>query len=51
MPNSPILDTGQILLILVLAQATYPMMYIVANIYGWITSFIKHLIKKITELQ
>ncbi len=39
------------LLLLVLAQATLPMMYVVSHIYGWIKSGIGFIINKIAEIE
>ncbi|MFA6800581.1 MAG: HAD-IC family P-type ATPase [Acholeplasmataceae bacterium] len=40
----------QALLLLVLAQATFPMMYIVSHLYGWIKAGIAHIINKIADI-
>lgn len=49
-PVTP-LTVPQILLLIVLAQATYPMMYILSNIYGWIKLFIRSILNKLADMQ
>ena len=49
--STMILDAPSILLLLVLAQATYPMMHVLSNLYGWIKLFIKTVINKIADIQ
>ena len=39
------------LLLFALAQATFPMMYIVSNLYGWIKAGIGFMINKIAEIE
>jgi cation-transporting ATPase E len=49
--DSTPLDLSQILLLVVLFEATYPLMFVVSNIYKWIKDFIKGVIKLIANLQ
>jgi cation-transporting ATPase E len=49
--STMILDAPAILLLLVLAQATYPMMHVLSNLYSWIKIFIKTVINKIADIQ
>lgn len=48
-PNS--LSIPQILLMVVLIQATYPLMYITSNIVRWVKDFIKVVINKVADMQ
>lgn len=45
------LSIAQILLLITLAQATFPLMYITSNIYGWIKDFIKLIMRKLADMQ
>ncbi|MBE0701026.1 MAG: cation-translocating P-type ATPase, partial [Acholeplasmataceae bacterium] len=49
-PVAP-LTTPQILLLVVLAQATFPMMYVISNLYPWIKSFIRYVLNKLADMQ
>ena len=49
-PTTP-LTMPQILLLIVLAQATYPLMYILSNSYGWIKTFIRTVLNKLADMQ
>ena len=49
--SSVVLGAPHILLLLVLAQATFPMMYVLSNLYAWIKVFIKNIINKIADIQ
>ena len=48
-PNS--LSVPQILLMIVLIQATYPLMYITSNIVRWVKEFIRAVINKVADMQ
>lgn len=50
-PTDRTLSVSQILLLMVLVQGTYPLMYIVSNLYRWIKTFIGTIVRKITDLQ
>jgi len=45
------LTVPQILLLVVLAQATFPLMYVLTNMYGWIKTFIKTILNKLADMQ
>lgn len=45
------LDIPQILLLLTLTLATYKMIYIVSNLYGWIKKTFKYLLEKVSSMQ
>jgi len=45
------LDLSQILLLIVLAQATFPLMYIISHLYGWIKAGVNFVISKISEIE
>ncbi len=45
------LTVPQILLMIVLIQATYPLMYITSNIVRWIKEFIHLIINKVADMQ
>lgn len=45
------LTISQILLLIVLAQATFPLMYVLTNMYGWIKTFIKTILNKLADMQ
>lgn len=45
------LTLAQILLLIVLAQATFPLMYVLSNLYGWIKGFIKLILNKLADMQ
>ena len=45
------LTVPQILLLIVLAQATFPLMYVITNLYGWIKTFIKTILNKLADMQ
>ncbi|CCV64863.1 H+ transporting ATPase, P-type ATPase [Alteracholeplasma palmae J233] len=45
------LDLPQLLLLLVLVLATYKMIYIVSNLYGWIKKFFKFIMNKVSSMQ
>lgn len=47
----PPLALPHILLLLVLAQATYPLIYIISNIYTWIKATIRFIISKLADMQ
>jgi cation-transporting ATPase E len=49
--STVVLGAPHILLLLVLAQATYPMMHILSNLYGWIKLFIRTIINKLADIQ
>ncbi|MDY0074733.1 MAG: HAD-IC family P-type ATPase [Acholeplasmataceae bacterium] len=46
-----VLGAPHILLLLVLAQATFPMMYVLSNLYSWIKQFVRTIINKIADIQ
>ena len=45
------LTIPQILLLVVLAQATFPMMYILSNLYHWTKQFVRSLLNKLADMQ
>ena len=45
------LTVSQILLLIVLAQATFPLMYVLTNIIGWLKTFIKTVLNKLADMQ
>jgi cation-transporting P-type ATPase E len=45
------LSISQILLLLVLAQATYPLMFILSNLYRWIRNVMKAIMNGLANLQ
>ncbi|MFH0767588.1 MAG: HAD-IC family P-type ATPase, partial [Bacillota bacterium] len=45
------LTVPQILLLVVLAQSTFPLMYILSNLYGWTKSFIRTVLNKLADMQ
>ncbi len=45
------LTVPQILLLVVLAQATFPLMYILSNLYGWTKVFIRSVLNKLADMQ
>jgi cation-transporting ATPase E len=45
------LTVPQILLLIVLAQATFPLMYVLTNMYGWVKTFVKTIINKLADMQ
>jgi cation-transporting ATPase E len=45
------LTVSQILLLIVLAQATFPLMYVLTNMFGWIKTFIKTTLNKLADMQ
>jgi cation-transporting P-type ATPase E len=45
------LSIAQILLLLVLAQATYPLMFILSNLYRWIKNIMKAIMNGLANLQ
>ncbi len=49
-PVAP-MTVPQILLLVVLAQATFPLMYILSNLYGWIKLFIRSILNKLADMQ
>lgn len=49
--STVVLGAPHILLLLVLAQATFPMMYVLSNLYQWIKLFIRSIINKIADIQ
>jgi cation-transporting ATPase E len=49
--SSVVLGAPHILLLLVLAQSTFPMMYVLSNLYNWIKQFIRTIINKIADIQ
>lgn len=49
-PVTP-LTVPQILLIIAIAQATYPLMYVMSNLYRWIKLFIKTVLNKLADMQ
>ncbi len=48
---SEMITLPQGLLLLVLAQATFPLMYVISHIYGWIKSAVAYVINKIAEIE
>jgi cation-transporting P-type ATPase E len=49
-PMDP-LTVPQVLLLIVLSQATFPMMYVLSNLYGWVKMFIRSIINKLADMQ
>lgn len=49
--STVVLAAPHILLLLVLAQATFPMMYVLSNLYQWTRLFIRTIINKIADIQ
>ena len=49
-PMTP-LTVPQILLLIVLAQATFPLMYVISNLYKWVKLFIRHVINRLADMQ
>ena len=49
--STVVLSAPHILLLLVLAQATFPMMYVLSNLYQWIKAFVRNIINKIADIQ
>ncbi len=47
----PPLTVPQILLLLVLAQATYPLMYILSNIVRWLKNLVKFMMNLLADMQ
>jgi len=45
------LTVPQILLLVVLAQATFPLMYILSNLYGWVKTFVRTVLNKLADMQ
>lgn len=45
------LTLPQILLLIVLTQATLPMMYILSNLYGWIKTAVQKILKTVADIQ
>lgn len=45
------LSMPQILLLIVLAQAAFPLMYILSNLYGWIKTFVRTILNKLADMQ
>lgn len=45
------LSVSQILLLVVLIQATFPMIYILSNLYGWTKAFISSILNKLADMQ
>ena len=45
------LTVPQILLLIVLAQATFPLMYMLSNLYRWIKIFITSVLSKLADMQ
>lgn len=45
------LSVPQILLLIVLAQATFPLIYVISNLYRWIKEFIKSVLNKLADMQ
>ncbi|MBN2268245.1 MAG: hypothetical protein JXC35_02350, partial [Acholeplasmataceae bacterium] len=45
------LTVPQILLLVVLAQATFPLMYVLSNLYGWSKTFIRSILNKLADMQ
>jgi cation-transporting ATPase E len=49
-PTIP-LTMPQILLLVVLAQASYPLMHILTNLYGWMKTFVRMVLNKLADMQ
>ena len=47
----PPLTIAQTLLLIALSQATFPLMYVLSNLYGWIKGFIKLVLSKLADMQ
>jgi cation-transporting P-type ATPase E len=47
----PPLSVAQILLLIVLAQATFPLIYVISNLYKWTKDFIKSVLNKLADMQ
>jgi cation-transporting ATPase E len=47
-PEEP-LTISQILLFTTLAQASFPLMYVMSNMVGWVKQFIRNILNKIAE--
>ncbi|TNF07144.1 MAG: HAD family hydrolase [Bacillota bacterium] len=45
------LSVPQILLLVVLAQATFPLMYVLSNLYGWTKTFVRTILNKLADMQ
>ena len=45
------LTLPEILLLIVLAQATFPLMYVLSNLYRWTKSFIRTVLNKLADMQ
>ena len=45
------LSVPQILLLIVLAQATFPLMYVLSNLYSWTKTFIRTILNKLADMQ
>ena len=45
------LTVSQILLLIVLAQATFPLMYVLTNMVRWLKTFIKAILNKLADMQ
>jgi cation-transporting ATPase E len=48
--TTELVTLSQGLLLLVLAQASYPLMYIISHLYGWIKAAISFVINKLAEI-
>jgi cation-transporting P-type ATPase E len=49
--NRTPLTVPQILLLIVLAQATFPLMFVLSNLYGWTKAFIRSVLNKLADMQ
>lgn len=47
----PPLSVAQILLLVVLMQASYPLMYVLSNMYKWITNLIRSILKFLADIE
>ncbi|PKK93697.1 MAG: ATPase P [Tenericutes bacterium HGW-Tenericutes-6] len=47
----PPLSVPQILLLIVLAQATFPLIYVISNLYRWTKEFIRNVLNKLADMQ
>lgn len=47
----PPLSVPQILLLIVLAQATFPLIYVISNLYRWTKEFIRSVLNKLADMQ
>ena len=45
------LTVPQILLLIVLAQATFPLMYVISNLYNWTKTFVRTILNKLADMQ